>query len=100
ADRAGVGPQQTLNRAEGGCLPSSVRAQQAKDLALADFEGHAINRPLWTITHMEVFDLKSQIMRRSHAGGRLAGSHTYGLSDDTSASVSTWLWELDRAWVY
>ena len=38
SDRAGVGPQQTLNRAECAGLPCSVWAQQSKDLALVNFD--------------------------------------------------------------
>lgn len=74
SDRARVGPHQTLNSAERARLPRSVRAQQAKDLPLINFEGHAVNCPLRTIADMEIFDLKSQTMRRGVTGGRHCGS--------------------------
>src|ERR1700738_4903304 len=54
ADRTAVGPEQALDRAERACLTGPIRAQQAKDLPLADFQGHAVNRTLGAVADVQV----------------------------------------------
>src|SRR5216683_1239663 len=49
SDRARVGPQQTLNRAERARFPCSVRAQQTKDLALVDLERDTVDGHFRTV---------------------------------------------------
>jgi hypothetical protein len=78
SDRPGVGPQQTLDGAEGAGLSGSVRAKEAKDLPRSNVEGHAVNGPLRTIADVEVFDSKSQTGRCRLAGSCHSGSHIMG----------------------
>src|SRR5207247_10189124 len=94
AKRAGVGPHPTLNGAEGAALACSVRAQSAKDLAAVNFEGHAVNCPLRTIADVEVFDLKSQTVRRGLTGGRQYGSQIMRDSRQSRRLDVMWLREL------